>query len=95
MASSGYRFGLANDSLSGMSKVLQALESKEQALKAGELAKLLGVTRQHIYKMAATGDIPSFRVGRAVRFDPKQVVEWLQRKMPQPVPRTRQDRVAV
>jgi excisionase family DNA binding protein len=83
MANAAYRFGLATDSVSGMARILQMLESKEHALKAGELAKLLGVTRQHIYKMAAANVIPSFRVGAAVRFDPRQIAEWLTRRMPQ------------
>jgi excisionase family DNA binding protein len=69
MANSAYRFSLASESVTGMAKILQILESKDGALKAGELAKLLGVTRQHIYKMAAASVIPSFRIGAAVRFD--------------------------
>jgi excisionase family DNA binding protein len=51
------------------------------ALKASDLARLLGVTHQHIYRQAAKGSIPSFRVGAAVRFDPAAVAEWLERKM--------------
>ena len=66
----------------GMSRVLQTLESKDCALKASELAKLFRVTRQHVYKLAAAGVIPSFRVGTAIRFDPRQVADWLERKMP-------------
>jgi excisionase family DNA binding protein len=85
MANSAYRFGLASNSVSGTAKILQTLESKDHALKAGELAKLFGVTRQHIYKLAAANAIPSFRIGTAVRFDPKQVGEWLTRRMPQTV----------
>ena len=38
MANSAYRFSLASDSVAGMAKILQTLESKEHALKAGELA---------------------------------------------------------
>lgn len=95
MANSTYRFSLASDSVAGMAKILQTLEAKEHALKAGELAKLLGVTRQHIYKMAATSAIPSFRIGAAVRFDPKQVAEWLMRKMPQPTTSESMHRLAV
>jgi excisionase family DNA binding protein len=83
MANSAYRFNLAGESVSGRTKILQTLESKEHALKARDLAKLLGVTRQHIYKMAAAKAIPSFRIGAAVRFDPKDVAEWLTRRMPQ------------
>jgi excisionase family DNA binding protein len=95
MANSAYRFGLASDSVTGMAKILQTLESKEHALKASELGKLLGVTRQHIYKMAAIGAIPSFRIGAAVRFDPKEVAEWLTRKIPQTVATACVTRVAV
>lgn len=61
------------------------LQHRQNALKANDLAMLLGVTPQHVYKMAAQQDIPSFRVGRSVRFDPSQVAEWLRRKMPRPI----------
>jgi excisionase family DNA binding protein len=63
-------------------RVLQTLAAKQGALKAAELAKLLAVTRQHIYKLAAAGTLPSFRVGAAVRFDPRAVAEWLLKKPP-------------
>jgi len=95
MANSAYRFSPASDSVAGMAKILQTLEAKEHALKAGELAKLLGVTRQHIYKMAAASAIPSFRIGAAVRFDPKQVAEWLTRRMPQAAATVNLNRLAV
>jgi len=79
----------------GGARIIQALEAKDQALKARELAKLLGVTRQQIYKMAAEGALPSFRVGTSVRFDPQQVADWLEAKMPQRVPINTQERLAV
>ena len=85
---------LLSDSNSASAKVIHLVESRECALKAGELAKLLGVTRQHIYKMAASGAIPSFRVGASVRFDPKHVSEWLKIRMPAAVS-VRVERVAV
>lgn len=95
MAGFEYRCSLTGNSTVGMAKVVQMLESKECALKAGELAKLLGVTRQHIYKMAAAGSLPSFCVGSAVRFDPKQVAEWLKKTMPLPIPPARVHKLAV
>jgi excisionase family DNA binding protein len=64
------------------SGVIQILEAKENALKARDLARLLGVSRQHVYRMAAGEGLPFFRMGRAVRFDPKQVAGWLVKKMP-------------
>jgi excisionase family DNA binding protein len=76
-------------------RIIAELETKGQALKASEVAILLQVTPQHVYKLAAQQIIPSFRVGRAVRFDPDQVASWLQRKMPRPVSSGPEIRVAV
>jgi predicted DNA-binding transcriptional regulator AlpA len=41
-------------------KLVETLKNRTGALKVAEIAKLLGVTPQHIYKMAASGGIPSF-----------------------------------
>lgn len=89
------QFDWMDRSTLGSAKVLRTLEARDDALRAPELAKLLGVTRQHVYKMAAEGLIPSFRVGVAVRFDPALVAEWLRRKMPKAVPIADGRRVAV
>jgi excisionase family DNA binding protein len=61
--------------------LVKRLEAGKSALKARDLAEMFGVTQQHIYKLAALGVIPSFRVGSAVRFDPGTVAEWLRRRM--------------
>ncbi|HEY1467723.1 MAG TPA: helix-turn-helix domain-containing protein [Candidatus Acidoferrum sp.] len=61
-------------------KLVETLKSKTGALKVKEIASLLGVTPQHIYKMAASGTIPSFRISGSVRFDPDVVAAWLQDK---------------
>lgn len=90
-----YRFTPTPGTPSGMGQVLQILQSKECAIKASELAKLLGVTKQHIYKMAAARAIPSFRIGTAVRFDPREVAEWLTQTMPRPAASARLSRLAV
>jgi excisionase family DNA binding protein len=58
-------------------KLIETLRGKTGALKVPEVAKLLGVTPQHIYKMAASGSIPSFRISGAIRFDPEDVASWL------------------
>jgi excisionase family DNA binding protein len=47
------------------------------ALTAEELAKFLSVSKVTIFKQAAAGRIPSFRVGTCVRFDPRAVAQWL------------------
>jgi excisionase family DNA binding protein len=62
-------------------ELVERLEAGRSALKAQDLATMFGVTQQHIYKLAARGVIPSFRVGAAVRFDPGTVAEWLRQRM--------------
>jgi len=61
-------------------RLVETLKSRTGALKVGEVAKLFGVTPQHIYKMAASGRIPSFRISGSVRFDPDEVASWLKEK---------------
>ncbi len=61
-------------------KLVETLKSRTGALKVAEIAKLLSVTPQHIYRMAAQGSIPSIRISGSVRFDPDEVAAWLQRK---------------
>ncbi len=60
--------------------LIQELESRHGAMKVADLTELLGVDDKHIYRMAARGQLPSFRVGGAVRFDPQEVANWLRVK---------------
>jgi excisionase family DNA binding protein len=53
------------------------IEKTGHALTAEDLAKLLSVSKVTIFKHAAAGRIPSFRVGTCVRFDPRAVANWL------------------
>ncbi len=55
----------------------EQIERIGRALTAEELAKLLSVSRVTIFKQAAAGKIPSFRVGACLRFDPRAVANWL------------------
>jgi excisionase family DNA binding protein len=55
------------------------IEKIGRALTAEELAKLLSVSKVTIFKHAAAGRIPSFRVGTCVRFDPRAIADWLRR----------------
>lgn len=63
-------------------KLLEQLTKRSSALKVAEVAEMFGVTPQHIYKMAASGKLPSFRVAGAVRFDPQDLANWLMKKCP-------------
>jgi excisionase family DNA binding protein len=51
------------------------IERLGRAVNARELSNLLGVSPITLYKLAKAGRIPSFRIGSAVRFCPKAVVE--------------------
>jgi excisionase family DNA binding protein len=42
-----------------------------------EVAKILGFSVVYIYKLAQRGELPSYAFGRAVRFDPHEVSEFI------------------
>jgi len=60
--------------------LIEELEARSGGIKVSDLAAILGVDDKHIYRMAARGQLPSFRVGGAVRFDPQEVAKWLRVK---------------
>ena len=62
-------------------RLIEILESRKEALKVAEVAKMLGVTPQHIYKMAKAGLIPCFNVRGAVRFFPADFAEWIKQEI--------------
>ena len=63
-------------------KLIEVIEAKNEALRVRDIARILGVSAQQIYKMAARGEIQSFRVANAVRFDPHVFATWLREKYP-------------
>ena len=62
--------------------LVEMLEKQTKVLRAKDVARLFEVTPQHIYKMAASGRIPSFRVAGAIRFDPQELANWLRKEPP-------------
>ena len=66
-----------------MSLIAQ-LEKETRVLRARDVAKLFQVTPQHVYKMAASGRLPSFRLAGAIRFDPHELANWLRKAQPVP-----------
>jgi len=64
-------------------KLIEILENRKEALKVAEVAKMLGVTPQHIYKMAKEGLIPCFHVKGAIRFCPSDVATWIRKEIEQ------------
>ena len=51
--------------------------NEQKLLNIDELSNFLGVKKQTIYCWVSQGQIPSFKVGRLIRFDLKQIRKWL------------------
>ncbi len=51
--------------------------SEVELVKAKPLAKVTGLNRYFIYKLAASGRIPCYRAGRAIRFSIPEVLSWM------------------
>ncbi len=49
-------------------------------LRVNEVARLLGVSRSTAYAIVATGELPSVRLGRAVRVRRTDLEAWLSQK---------------
>lgn len=47
-------------------------------LKAEEVAELLSVSRSFTYSLMQTGDLPTVRLGRAVRVRPEDLEKFIQ-----------------
>jgi excisionase family DNA binding protein len=63
-------------------RLVEILQSSKHALRVSEVATLFSVTDQHIYRMAARGILPSLRIAGAIRFDPQDLVNWLNAQRP-------------
>ena len=52
--------------------------SREHALRGvAWVAEFLNVSKSWVYQAAASGTLPSIRVGAALRFDPEAIRAWL------------------
>jgi hypothetical protein len=63
-----------------MSLIAQ-LEKETRVLRARR-GKIVPSHTQHVYKMAAAGRLPSFRLAGAIRFDPHELANWLRKAQP-------------
>ena len=55
----------------------EALESLPEICSVADVLTVLPVSRATIYRMAAQGRLPSFRVGRRVLFPRNHLLRWL------------------
>jgi excisionase family DNA binding protein len=49
-------------------------------LRIPEVAETLGIGRTKIYEMIATGELPTIRVGRAVRISVTALQKWIEER---------------
>ena len=63
-----------------MSSLADSIEELDRAVNAAELARLLGVHKLTIYRLAQAGTLPHFRLGTCVRFDPRVIAAWLRQR---------------
>ena len=50
----------------------------KQLLKITDLEKILKLDKWAIYRMVRSGDIPSIKMGRNIRFDPDEINKWIE-----------------
>ena len=67
--------------------MLEELKSTRSAMTVKEIANILRLSQREIYKLAATNQIPHFKIGASVRFDPSRVLVWLEARMMTPTTR--------
>ncbi len=60
----------------------------EQLLKPAEAARLLAVSIETLYTWAQRRQIPTQRVGHALRFSPRALKRWLSGRQERPSDRT-------
>src|ERR1700752_5114179 len=63
-----------------LAKAIETTPKLEPFLDAHEVAKILDVDPAHVYSLARTGKIPSFKLGKYRRFSPNRIKKWLDRK---------------
>jgi excisionase family DNA binding protein len=50
---------------------------EKRLLSVAEAAEWLGLSQSYLYKLVEADAIPHIRFGRAIRFDIKELEEWL------------------
>lgn len=55
--------------------------TERELLKVEQAAQILNLGRSTTYGMVAAGDIPSIRVGRALRIPRRLLTEWIERRV--------------
>jgi excisionase family DNA binding protein len=67
----------------------------EPMMTARQVAELLGVHENWVYDQAVGGDLPSYKIGGARRFQPEEVQRWIAEHREAERPSTRAPRAKV
>ena len=59
--------------------IADRIEAIDHQMKAPEVARLLDLSLQRVYRLAREHEIPSYRFGTSVIFDSEAVATWLRR----------------
>ena len=59
----------------------ERMRLEPQLLRAEEAAEFLNIGRAKVYEMMASGELPSIRIGRAIRVPLTQLREWLETRV--------------
>ncbi len=51
-------------------------------LRAKEIAKALSISKAKAYELMASGELPTIRIGRAVRVPAAQLETWIEARLP-------------
>ncbi len=49
-------------------------------LRPPEAARVLAISERTLWQLTRDGVIPCVRIGRSVRYDPRDLVEWIQKR---------------
>ena len=73
------QYAVTNGTITDTSLSLpERIRRHRSALDAEELAEILDYAVSTVYKMAKKGQIPSYRIGGSVKFDPALTADWLE-----------------
>ncbi|TNF28019.1 MAG: DNA-binding protein [Deltaproteobacteria bacterium] len=57
--------------------MIEELEARTSGLTVSEVAKHLSMTEKGVRSMLEARKLPYYKVGRLVRIDPKELLQWL------------------
>ncbi len=56
---------------------IQAPSVNRKLISCEVVSEMLGMSRTYVYQLAREGKIPTYRIGRALRFDPLDIFDFM------------------